>query len=76
MSTGQVITVTWMDGQVQKYDHVVDHRVADGMLTIRQEVPVNIRIQSIDILPPDLRTPARRTLHLPLANIRVWEDPS
>lgn len=57
MSTEQVITVTWTDGQGQMYDHVVGHRVADGVLTIDQVIP---RL-----------TP--KTLHLPLANIRVWE---
>ena len=71
MSTEQVITVTWMDGQTEQYDHVVTYRVADGMLTIVQAVKRGI----LDLLDPGAIKPRLpKTLHLPLANIRAWKD--
>lgn len=59
MSTGVVITVTWMDGKVEIYRDV-GHRVQNGVLMIDQSKG-----------SAGLPLPNQRELYLPLANIRT-----
>ena len=66
MDTDQVITVTWMDGKTEKYDHIKSYHVSDGMLTIVQTIDPSQRTT------PDMRF--KKTLHLSIANIRVWSE--
>ena len=66
-----VISIAWMDEQKRVYHGVVGHSLGDGVLTIDQstlESQPGTLDRVLRRVPP--RVPSRKTLHLPLANIR------
>ena len=66
-----VISVEWMDEQKQVYHDVVGHSLADGVLTIDQSTLKNQSGTLDRVLGrAPQKVPSRKTLHLPLANIR------